>query len=1676
MSENGNVKMSDNDVATKDDVGTNEMEMDDQMEEEESRRTVKLTAKALANKVEKLQKDRHSCVKQMKVLTNEMKEQMKNFDNAKDVQCTMGKLMNVYEDAKAAHDSLIALIPKEELENQIVWFSRVTKHNTDFINDVKQWLVDVGVTMHESNVEKNVAAKPDTEAMSPPEEVPVMQQELLPPHSDAHQIFSHSHKSTSAEGDLQETVQPGDSVSNASRRTKGTKVSSATSLRLKVEAEMAALTVQKRMIQDRHDLEEQMEQLRRQNEQLRKKKEQLELDTSMAANVAKMKVLGSRRSGVSMKSQVTDGMMEYFVKGQQAAVSTPQPRPTQGQVPSQPSVARQVPTPTVTTTGGAVAPVHSPTANTTTEAAVGVSAPAVTASGGAVDPAVRPRTAAPMASHMSTRAPVEQGNILSVMEKQNEITALLIQQQCLSSMPKKEIQIFDGDPLQYHTFIKSFEHCIETKNSNHTDCLYYLEQYTQGQPRELVRSCLHMSDGGYRKAKSLLREHFGNEHKIATAYMESALSWPSIKPDDTKDLHAYALFLRGCCNAMQDMTYMRELDMPSNLLTIIKKLPYRLRDKWRSVVCDFQENHNRRATFKDIVVFLEKQVKIISDPIFGDIKDPPGSKDTRRSRSQPLPKSKGSNFATNVTPARKEGMKEKESQMTTKRCLFCEAEHALELCPQLEKRTHDEKYKFLKENGICFGCLCKGHISKYCKKRLRCSICSLKHPRMLHIHSRTKESNKDPAEVKENTKDTAITSVLTSGVTGAGEDNCKLAIVPVQVKARKGNTTVHTYAFLDPGSTASFCTLGLMAKLNLQGRRSNILLRTMGQKKVIETHIVSGLEVAGLDSSDYCSLPGVYTQRTMPVNKRNIPQQNDINQWPHLKNIHLPELDSEVELLIGSDVPKALEPIDVIRSVGDGPYAVKTMLGWTVNGPLDVKTDALEQSEISANRISVVKLDQLWEQQFKTDFPECNRDEQEHSREDQQFLDLVTTSAKLVDGHYCIGLPLRNKDRCMPDNRSVAEQRTLNLKKRFKRDTSFHAEYTKFVSDMISKGYAEKVPDDVLERSDGGKWYLPHHGVLHPQKKKLRVVFDCGATFRGVSLNSQLLQGPDLTSSLIGVLTRCRKEPVVIAADIEAMFHQVKVPTEDRDLLRFLWWPDGDYSQNMVEYRMTVHLFGATSSPSCANFSVRKCAEDNINQFSAQAVNTIMNNFYVDDCLASTATEEDAIALYHELRSICHKGGFLLTKWMSNSRQVLAAIPETERAKEVKNLDLDHDDLPVERVLGVQWCVQSDVFKFKILLKDRPLTRRGILSAVSSVYDPLGMLAPVVLTAKKILQDLCRKKIGWDDAIPDSIAQDWMTWIQDLHLLEDFQVDRCFKPTSFEKVTHAHLHHFADACEDGYGTATYLVLHDDQGQVHCGFVMGKARVAPLKPATIPRMELTAATMASRMDTLLRKELQMELADSVFWTDSTSVLKYINNKTARFRTFVANRVAAIVKVSHAHQWRYVNSVNNPADMASRGLTVKTFLKKAIWVSGPQFLLRPQEEWPQNPDCLEEISDKDSEVKSMTVNAAQITPDEVDATTRFITYFSSWTGLKKAAAWMLRLKGLLLERCRRKKQASTVTAELRKDNILKRDLRSAQKDTRNEETQKYGLTVEELATAEMAIIGFCQRKRFADEMSR
>ena len=187
----------------------------------------------------------------------------------------------------------------------------------------------------------------------------------------------------------------------------------------------------------------------------------------------------------------------------------------------------------------------------------------------------------------------------------------------------------------------------------------------------------------------------------------------------------------------------------------------------------------------------------------------------------------------------------------------------------------------------------------------------------------------------------------------------------------------------------------------------------------------------------------------------------------------------------------------------------------------------------------------------------------------------------------------------------------------------------------------------------------------HPKKRdKIRAVSDCSASFKGASLNDQLIQGPDLTNSLAGVLTRFREDPVAFMADVEAMFHQVRVPPDQCNFLRFLWWLNGDLNAPLQEYRMVVHLFGAVSSPSIANFAIKKTACDGEEEFGPLVANTLQNNFYVDDCLRSVNKEDTAINLIESLRQACQRGGFHLTKFTCNHRAVLEHIPEQERSKE----------------------------------------------------------------------------------------------------------------------------------------------------------------------------------------------------------------------------------------------------------------------------------------------------------------------------------------------------------------------------------------------------------------------------
>ncbi|XP_067021942.1 uncharacterized protein [Acropora muricata] len=496
---------------------------------------------------------------------------------------------------------------------------------------------------------------------------------------------------------------------------------------------------------------------------------------------------------------------------------------------------------------------------------------------------------------------------------------------------------------------------------------------------------------------------------------------------------------------------------------------------------------------------------------------------------------------------------------------------------------------------------------------------------------------------------------------------------------------------------------------------------------------------------------------------------------------------------------------------------------------------------------------------------------------------------------------------------------------------------------------------------------------------------------------------------------------------------------------------------------MTVHPFGAVSSPSCSNYALQKTANNNEEEYGSAVASTLRRNFNVDDCLRSDSTEVKAKEQIEGLRQVCAKGGFRLTKFICNRRSVLESIPEEERSKDVKTLDLNYDDLPIEHALGVQWCVESDTFRFRITIKDKPLTRRGILSIVSSIYDPLGFAAPFTLKAKKLLQDLCKdEKLGWDDELPESYRNRWENWRSELPMLERILVPRCVKPIDFGEVKSRQVHVFSDASSVGYGSVAYLRLCDNIGRIHCSFLMGKARLAPIKAVTIPRLELTAATVSVRLGEIVKKELDESLDIVHYHTDSVTVLRYISNDQKQFQVFVANRVQTIRNLSDPSQWKYVDTKENPADDASRGLDAKALKQQQRWLRGQGFLWQPEKDWPAQPSSLGEVSNEDLEIKRQ-VNACVTTiTDPPPTITKLFQYFSDWYRLKKAVAVFLRVKTILQER------------RLKRINEQHGPPATANDKASKPIIGRSSLTVQELEEAEQSIICFSQSQSFDNEL--
>ncbi|GFY02446.1 uncharacterized protein TNCV_3503271 [Trichonephila clavipes] len=486
--------------------------------------------------------------------------------------------------------------------------------------------------------------------------------------------------------------------------------------------------------------------------------------------------------------------------------------------------------------------------------------------------------------------------------------------------------------------------------------------------------------------------------------------------------------------------------------------------------------------------------------------------------------------------------------------------------------------------------------------------------------------------------------------------------------------------------------------------------------------------------------------------------------------------------------------------------------------------------------------------------------------------------------------------------------------------------------------------------------YLPHHPVYKDNSTtKIRPVFDGSAKEKNSSINECLEKGPNMVELIPTIVNKFRLRKFGITADIEKAFLQIGLQEKDRPFLRFLWWENGDKEKTKIYQHKRV-VFGITSSP----FLLGATLEYHLKQVSGHLQLTaqkLLESFYVDNCLTSVDNAEDIERFMLESKEILSLAKFNLRGW------VHTGVSEAEKGTLLE----EEKKVPV---LGLIWKPDKDTsvnWEENSKINEIPVTKRKILSAVHRIFDSIGFTCPVTLEPKILLQECWKLGVSWDTELPLSISR---------------KFERC----------DLSLHVFCDASKAAYASCVFLRT-EVGGAITCQLVQARARVASIKPITIPRLELLACTIGSRLINTTKIDLGLENVPIYCWSDSVNALYWIKRKE-NWGTFVNNKVQEIRRLTNPEDWKHIPGILNPADLPSRRCGVVELIA-SLWWEGPSWLNKPREEWPLSEACPDRAI-IDSERKRTVASTINHEPKEMD----YLYEISSFKKVIRVTAWIYR----------------------------------------------------------------------------
>ncbi|XP_037805276.1 uncharacterized protein LOC119599551 [Lucilia sericata] len=1090
----------------------------------------------------------------------------------------------------------------------------------------------------------------------------------------------------------------------------------------------------------------------------------------------------------------------------------------------------------------------------------------------------------------------------------------------IHKLPQLKLPTFSGKYSEYKNFITSFNQVIDREfGLSNIEKFNHLLNCLQGQALETVKA-FQITNENYPKALERLKTRYDNSSLIFMENITALFELPAMSKYNCAQLRSLVDNVSALYSSLLSLGSHSDIANSMLIYIVMEKVDEDTRRKWKDSL-DF----TRLPTWDDCSKVLERRCQFLESVDTNHTFVAPRKPDHQSGKSKSKNSKPGYTFS-----------------VSKRSCVLCsKSDHSISRCSRFKDMDVSQRYENAKRLSLCLNCLSKGHQVSSCSSTFKCKFCSRSHHSLLHRSQPASRPSSPAAEPT--TSHVALNESSASVHTHmekSSPEQVLLATAMVLVRDSTGRYQLGR-ALLDSCSQLNFITDEFSQKLHLSRTKQTTEVSSIGNtlsksKYRSSTNVksrVTDFEV----SLSFCVTPHISYQpdNELDVSSWNLPPNTELADENFFKS-------KRIDLLIGTETFFDILAVGQIKLGPNLPKLHKTLFGWIVAGRYVSKQPNICGSScmLSIEEDIDLKLQRLWEidevQSGSNDLTP------EQSECETFFNDTVHRESS---GRIVVKLPFKESPDALGLSRNMALKRFVSQERRFARDSNLKSQYVAFMKEYEDFGHMSLVRSPRLHEPH---YFIPHHCVFKPNSTstKLRVVFDASCPSSSQkSLNDLLMVGPTIQDELYKILLRFRLHRFALTADIVKMYRQVLIDSQDRKFQYILW--RNSEEEEIRTYHLNTVTYGMSAAPYLAIKSLHYLADQYMDQFELGA-KTIKSSFYVDDFLCGSDTLEELSRMKQEVNEILIRGSFQLDKWHSNHR-------DFQDDKTVKDLNIE--DSAVTSALGISWDQQKDVFLFLFSPKvqiDEKITKRTILSLSSALFDPLGLLSPLIIKAKILMQELWILKIGWDESVPQEIHSAWKSFVSDLKLLPSLKIPRfCLAPDSKS----VQLHGFCDSSIRAYGCCFYFRVKTSSGNVVVRLFTAKSRVAPTKRKSLPKLELCGAQLLAKLYSKIKNLFAIPNLEVVLWTDSQLVLHWLKQHSSTLSVFVGNRVSEIQDLTNGCVWRHVPTQFNPADIVSRGSTVQE-LASSIWFNGPAFLALDPVQWP--PTKTDKLSEENQQV--------------------------------------------------------------------------------------------------------------------